>query len=155
MLDRHASIRAQPVIAVGPIGEHQRSVEHHAEDEADRQVAGQERGHHADRQHRQADDPVADVVRRETANKSGLPSTRSISKLQISENNQRDGEDATAGQVLAQHHVEIAGRNRQQQFVGPLPPLVGPDAHRDGRDEHQQDVGQVVIQLVEVVPGWR
>ena len=51
-------------VADDPIGDAeqgQRQVEDHAEDEADGQVVGEERGDHADREHRQADEPVADV----------------------------------------------------------------------------------------------
>ena len=40
---------------------------------------------------------------------------------------QRDRVDAQRGQVLAQDDVEVVGRQREEQFVGPLPPLVGPE----------------------------
>ena len=59
-----------------PIGdaEHgQRQVEDHAQDEADRQVAGQKRRDHADREHRQADEPVADVRADEQARCPAFP----------------------------------------------------------------------------------
>ena len=39
---------------------------------------------------------------------------------------QGDRVDAQRGQVLAQDDVEVVGRQRQEQLVGPLPPLVGP-----------------------------
>ena len=63
---------------------------------------------------------------------------------------QRNGEDGQGGQVFAQHDVEIAGRNGQQQFVGALFALVGPDAHRDGRNEDQHDEREPEAELVEV-----
>ena len=44
------------------------------------------------------------------------------------------------GQVLAQHDVEVVRRQGQEQLVGSLPPLVGPDAHGDGRDEEEQQI---------------
>ena len=46
---------------------HKWDIEKTAEHEADRQVARQEGCHHADRQHRQADQPVAEVVVNEQA----------------------------------------------------------------------------------------
>ena len=63
---------------------------------------------------------------------------------------ERDGEDRSRGQVFSQHHVPVAGRHGQQQFVGPLPPLLGPDAHGDGRNESQHDEGYPGIELIEI-----
>ena len=40
---------------------------------------------------------------------------------------QRHRVDAQGRQILAQHDVEVVGRQREQQLVGPLPPLVGPE----------------------------
>ena len=40
---------------------------------------------------------------------------------------QGDRVDAQRRQVLAQDDVEVVRRQRQQQLVGPLPPLVGPE----------------------------
>ena len=48
-------------------GRHQRGVEQRAQNEADRQIARQERSRHAQREHRQTDQPVADVSRNEQA----------------------------------------------------------------------------------------
>ena len=63
----HASLAERAEHGVGPGQEHQRHVEQHAEDETDRDVAGEERGHQPDGQHRQAHEPVADVSAQEQA----------------------------------------------------------------------------------------
>ena len=149
----------QPLAVGGPVRsahdridhvqKHQRRVERHAQDERHRQVAGQERGHHADGQHRQAHHPVAEVRAQEQTH-VGL--AQRVQHRQIAEQReqQRHAVNRHGRQILAQHHVEIGRRNRQQQLVGSLPLLVGPNAHRDRRDEHQHDVREPLIQLIEI-----
>ena len=148
-LDRLGQLR----ILDDPIGhaEHrQRQVEDHAQDEADREVAREERRHHADREHRQADEPVADVGADEQAD---VGRAQAVAEHQVNREHreqQRDRVNRHGRQVLAEHDVEVAGRQREQQLVGVLPALFGPDAHRDRRDEHQQNERQPLVELVEV-----
>ena len=71
-------------------------------------------------------------------------------KLQNWENSSEAVKIAAAAMYLPDHNVEIGGRQRQQQFVGALPPLVRPDTHRDRRNEDQHDVGQELVQLIQV-----
>ena len=40
---------------------------------------------------------------------------------------QGDRVDPQGREVLAQHDVEVVRRQGQEQLVGPLPPLVGPE----------------------------
>ena len=44
-----------------------------------------------------------------------------------SEKTQGDRVDAQRRQVLAQDDVQVVRRQRQEQLVGPLPALVGPE----------------------------
>ena len=63
---------------------------------------------------------------------------------------QRHGVDGDAGEVLSEHDFQIACRNGQQQFVGSLAALVGPNTHCDGRHEEEQDEGYCGVQCVQV-----
>ena len=81
---------------------------------------------------------------------SGSPTQQQDRQIRDKREQQGDAENRHGRQIFAEHDVEIAGRNGQQQFVGPLSAFVGPNAHRDGRDEDQQDVGKIGVQLVEI-----
>ena len=75
-------------------------------------------------QHR-AHQPVAEVGGEHDARSRARRAMQRITTW-LSEKRQRDRVDAQGRQVLAQHDVEVVGRQRQEQLVGPLPPLVGP-----------------------------
>ncbi len=134
---------------VGPIGQHQRGIENHSQDKRHRQIAGQKRADHAGGQHRQPHQPIADVIaeKQQHVRTAQRPQHQEIANCR---EQQRDGVHRHSGEILSQHHIDVGGRNRQQQFVGPLPSLVGPNAHRDRRHEHQQDVRQIAIELIEI-----
>lgn len=136
---------------VGHHGEHQRCIESGAQNEPDREVAGQERSHHADGQHRQPDQPVAHVSSQEQPHvELALAEPRQHAEVADQREQQRHGVDAHRGQVLAQHDVEVARREGQEQLVGSLPAFLGPDAHGDGRDEDQHDEREPEVELVEI-----
>ncbi len=144
---------------VGRGEEHQRHVEQYAQHKADGNVAGQERGDHADGQHRQPHQPVADVRPQEQTDvelrhhgEGGLRAGQIVQHQVVAEHGeqQRNAENAHRRQILAQHDVEIGGGDGQQQFVGPLFPLVRPDAHRDRGDIHEHDEREPEAKLVQV-----
>lgn len=62
---------------------------------------------------------------------------------------QGDGVDAKHREVLADEDFGIRCRQGEQQFVGSQFLLVGPDGHRDGRDDEQQQEGKLLAELVE------
>ncbi len=144
---------AQPLEQGQPLGrcrgKHQGRVEQRPQYEADRQIAGQKRGHHTDAQHRQAHDPVAEIRGQQQA-QVRIAQVIEHQEIRDERESQRRGVDGHGSQVFAQHDVEIAGRYGQQQLVGALPAFIRPDAHRDGRNEHQQDERQIFVQLVEI-----
>ena len=139
----------RPHHGAGLIGHHERRVEREAEDEGHREVAREEARHHADREHRQAHEPVAEIIREKQAAVGRAPAEEN-DQITDARKQERHGEDADGGQILAKHHLPVARGNREQEFVGALPPLVGPHAHRDRRHEHEEDEGQVAVELVEV-----
>ena len=53
-------------------------------------------------------------------------------------------------QILAHDNLHVGCRKRQQQLVGPVELLFGPQGHRDGRDQKQKQVREDAIQRVEV-----
>ena len=61
---------------------------------------------------------------------------------------QRRGENRRRRHVLANHNVEVIRGKRQQQLVSALAFFLGPDAHRDRRNEHQHDQREPIIQLI-------
>ena len=63
---------------------------------------------------------------------------------------QRDAVNRQYGEVLADQNLEIGGRQREEQFVRPQFLLIGPSAHRDGRNQEEQQHGKAVAQLVQV-----
>ena len=71
-------------------------------------------------------------------------------KLQNCENSSEAVKIEPAAMYLPTTMSKVGGRQREQQFVGALPPLVRPDTHRDRRNEDQHDVRQVLVQLVQV-----
>ena len=64
MLDDHRPGIGNRRHHVGIPGQDHQPVQHRAEDIGHGQVPREERGHHADRQHRQSQEPVAEIVRR-------------------------------------------------------------------------------------------
>ena len=133
----------------GLLSDRQRRVEQQPENEADCEVARQKARHHADGHHGETDEPVAEVVGQEQPGVGRAPTEQDDQVANAGED-QGDGEDADRRQVLAEHDLPVARGNREQELVGALPPLVSPDTHRDRRHEHQEDVGQVAVELVEV-----
>ena len=130
-------------------GEDQRDVEDGPQDVGHGEVAGQEGGDHADGQHGQPHQPVAEIGSQEES-PVGIAQHLQDGVVADQREQQRDGVDGHGGQVLAQHDVEVAGRDGQQQLVGALVALLGPDAHGDGRDEDQHHEGEDFVELVEV-----
>ncbi len=144
---------------VGGDEEHQRHVEQHAQDEADGDVAGEKRGDHADRQHGQPYEPIAGVGSQEQAEvemrhkrDEGIRAGEIVQHQVVADQReqQRHAENAHRRQVLAQHDVEIAGGNGQQQLVGPLFPLVRPNPHRDGGNIYEHNEREPEAKLVQV-----
>ena len=129
-------------------GEDQRRVQRDRQHERDGQVARDERRRHAHRQHRRAEEPVAEIVRRDQ------PDVRHAQTDEDGDVGQRetqcDREDRQRRQVLADDDVDITRRQRQQEFVGAALPFLGPDAHRHGGDERQHDPGDTPVELIEV-----
>ena len=62
----------------------------------------------------------------------------------------RDGVHRDGRQIFAQDDVEVRRRQREQQLVGALLALVRPDAHSQRRDEQQQQIWEVVVELFEI-----
>ena len=99
--------------------QHQRRVEQGPQDIGHRQVPRQERGHHADREHRQPQQPVADV---RADKKAPVGTAQEFQHHEVADRRDQQGDrvDRHGGQVLSQHDVEVGRRNGEQQFVGPL-----------------------------------
>ena len=102
---------------VGHAKQRQWQVEQRAQDESDGEIVGQKRRHHADRDHRRADEPVADIRASEQP-RVGIPqAVPEHQKDGEGGEQERDGKNRHTCQVLAQDNVEIAGRDGQQQFI--------------------------------------
>ena len=52
--------------------------------------------------------------------------------------------------VLAQHDLEIGGRQREENLVRSQPPLIRPDVHRQGGNEEQEQQWKPGVELIEV-----
>ena len=63
---------------------------------------------------------------------------------------QRHRIDRQGRQVLAGDYLQIGSRKGQQQFIGPVAFLFGPQGHGDGRDQEQEQVGKNTVQRIEV-----
>jgi hypothetical protein len=118
-------------------GEHQRRAAERAEDEGDGGVAGEHRADHADRDEHRAHQPVAEVGREHQAG-VGVAEVGEHQHVRQAEQ-QADGVDPERAEELAEHDLAVADRQRQQQLIGAGAALVGPQAHRDGRDEEHED----------------
>ena len=136
---------------VGPNRQHERGIQKRPQDVGHREVSREERGRHADRQHGQPDQPVAEIGGNEKS-RVGITQKSQHPVVADQGEQQRHAVDGQGSQVLAEHNVEVAGRESQQQLVGSLVPLLRPNAHRNRRDEKQHDEGEPVVELVEVGP---
>ena len=58
--------------------------------------------------------------------------------------------DLWVPRVLEADALVVAGGNCEQDFVGPLTAFLGPNTHGNGRDEHQHDEGEHLVELVQV-----
>ncbi len=134
---------------VGRRGEDQGHVEHGPEHVGHGQVRGQKGGHRADGQHGQADQPVSDVGSRQQA-RVGIAQEGQNRVVADQREGEGHGVNGHAGQIFSDHDVEVACGNRQQQLIGSLPALVGPDGHGHRGDEDQHDEGKDLVELVEV-----
>jgi hypothetical protein len=86
---------------------------------------------HADRQHRQADEPVANE---RTDEQPTVRRTQPVAEHQVNREHreqERYGVNRDRGQIFTEHHVHVARRQREQEFIRVLPPFLGPDGHRD------------------------
>ena len=116
----------------------QGDVEDHAQHVGHGEVRREERGRHSHGEHRQADQPVTGVGAQEQA---GVRVAQRGQHDVVAGQGEAQGHrvDRHRGQVLADDHVQVAGRHGQQQLVGALLALLRPDAHADRRDEEQHD----------------
>src|SRR6185295_10795835 len=63
---------------------------------------------------------------------------------------QRHRVDAERREVFPEDDLEVGRRQREQQLVGPLLAFLRPDRHRDRRDEEEEQVGEVLVERIEV-----
>ena len=131
-----------------PVQEYRHGAEQGAEDKGHRDVRRQERGNHADRNQQDPHQPVAQIGRKHH------PEVGITQIPQHQQMAQRECEghrvDSQRREVLAQHHVHVMRGQGEKKLVGALPSFIGPRRHRDCRDEEEQHVGHVLVELVEV-----
>ena len=126
----------------------ERPAKEHAENEGDRHVLTEEGADHRDGQHRGAEKQVT-KVRRDHEADIGLAEHGEHDHVAQREE-QRDRVDAERGEVLAQHDLKLRRRQREEQFVRAMPPLVGPRAHRHGRAKEDQDEREPLVERIHV-----
>lgn len=122
--------------------------EQSTENKTYRQIVGQERRHHSDRDHRQPNEPVADVVGEEQpcVDLSLREEGQYDEGRQLREE-QRDRVDRRCSDIFANHDIKVIRRKREQQLIGPLSAFFGPNTHGDRWDEEQHDIGEPLVQL--------
>ena len=61
-----------------------------------------------------------------------------------------DGVDACGGEIFPEHDGSFRGWKREEQLVGALFALVGPQSHAQRWHEEEQQVRERLVQLVEI-----
>jgi hypothetical protein len=56
----------------------------------------------------------------------------------------------SADRYFAEQDLHVGGRQGQEQFVRALLALLGPGRHRDRRDEEEEQVGEPLVEGVEI-----
>ena len=119
-----------------------------AQDEGHGDVVGQEGPDHSQGQQRHSHEPVAQVG---GGHQAGVRVAQPSQHQHVGQGKEEGhGVDAGGSQVLPQHDAEVGGRQGQQQLVGAVALLLGPDAHADGGNQKDQQVGEDAVELVQI-----
>jgi hypothetical protein len=115
---------------------HRHRAENPAQYERHRRAAREGRGEHADGQQAGSREPIAQKGAQEHAKARIGIERKHRPKPGGKDQSHRVNRDHR--EVLADEDLDIVAGQREEQFIRALLSLLGPDCHRDGRDNEQQ-----------------
>ena len=118
------------------------------QDKGDGDVVGKQGPDHAQGQQRHSHEPVAQIG---GGHQAGVGVPQPPQHQDVGQGKEEGhGVDTGGSQILAQHDSKVGGRQGQQQLVGSVAFLLGPDVHGDGRHQEDQQVGEDAVELVQI-----
>ena len=127
--------------------EHGDRADQRTENERHRRAVGQIRRHHPGAQQSAARQPVAEIGGGQQSH-IRLSNHRQHHGVRQREE-QGHAVNGDHRQVLPDQDFQVRDWQGEEQFFGPQLPLLGPDTHRDGRNDEQQQRWKPLVELVQ------